>query len=59
MKIRLHGVPEEISKFVKLFENLEETGTIDIMQKSEPYMDRGVSKYCRVYLDVALKRGKR
>ncbi len=55
MKIRLHGVPEEISKFTKLFKSLEDAGTIDILQKSEPYADRGTSKYCRVYMDVNLK----
>lgn len=57
MKIRLHGIPEEILNFIKLFEALEYAGTIDILQQSEPYADRGTSKYFRVYLDVALKRG--
>ena len=57
MKIRLHGVPEELSKFTSLFKTLEDAGTIDILQKSEPYPDRGTSKYCRVYMDVSLKRG--
>ncbi len=58
MKIRLHGLPEEISKFTKLFKTLEESGTVDILQQSEPYADRGSSKYCRVYLDVVLKEAK-
>ena len=57
MKIRLHGVPEEITKFTKLFKSLEDAGTINILQQSEPYADRGTSKYCRVYMDIALKRG--
>ncbi len=57
MKIRLHGVPEEITKFTKLFKSLEDAGTIDILQKSEPYADRGTSKYCRVYMDISIKRG--
>lgn len=57
MKIRLHGIPEEISKFTRLFETLEESGTIDILQKSELYADRGTSKYFRVYMDVAFNRG--
>ena len=57
MKIRLHGVPEEISKFTKLFKSLEDAGTINILQQSDAYADRGTSKYCRVYMDVSLKRG--
>lgn len=57
MRIRLHGVSEEISKFTKLFKALEESEVIDILQQSKPYADRGTSKYYRVYLDVALKRG--
>lgn len=56
MKIRLHGVSEEISKFTKLFKALEESGVIEILQQSEPYADRGTSKYCRVYMDVNLKK---
>lgn len=58
MKIRLHGIPEEISKFTSLFKSLEDAGTIDILQQSEPYADRGTSKYYRVYIDVNLKEEK-
>ncbi len=57
MRIRLHGVSEEISRFTKLFKALEESGVIDILQQSEPYADRGTSKYCRVYMDISIKRG--
>ncbi len=57
MKIRLHGVSEEISKFTKLFKALEESGVIEILQQSEAYADRGTSKYCRVYMDISIKRG--
>ena len=57
MKIRLHGVPEEISKFTSLFKTLEDAGTVDILQQSEPYPDRGTSKYYRVYMDISIKRG--
>ncbi len=55
MKIRLHGIPEEISKFTSLFKTLEDAGTVDILQQSEPYLDRGTSKYYRVYMDVSLR----
>ena len=57
MKIRLHGVPEQIDKFVEIFEKLESSDVISILQKSNIYSDRGMSKYSRMYLDVELKWG--
>lgn len=54
MKIRIHAEPEEIQAFVKLLEHLEQEEVLSILTKSDPYSDRGISKLCRVYIDLKL-----
>ena len=49
IKIRLEGEPEEINKAI---ENIEDS--FKILNQSEPYANRGRSKYYRVYLDVEI-----
>lgn len=51
LKIRLHGLPEEIEKAKKEIEKV-----FDVNATSGSYPDRGASKYSRVYLDVELKK---
>ena len=58
MKIRLHAEKEDIEDFVHLLELLEETKILTILSKSEPYPDRGFSKYFRTYIDVKLNKGE-
>lgn len=50
LKIRLQGTPEEISCAQKRLESV-----FHILSVSEPYKDRGKTKYWRVYLDCELK----
>ena len=52
VKIRLHGTPEEIKRFADYLETLPD---VRILQRGEPYPDRGKSIYERVYMDVELK----
>ena len=47
MKIRLHGLPEEVEQTKKVIKML-----FNVNQASEPYNDRGDSKYVRCYIDV-------
>lgn len=49
IKIRLEGEPKEINKAI---ENIEDS--FKILNQSEPYANRGRSKYYRVYLDVEI-----
>lgn len=47
MKIRLHGLPEEVEQTKKVIKML-----FNVNSTSEPYHDRGDSKYVRCYIDV-------
>ena len=50
IKIRLHGTLDELKKAVV---ELEET--FIVLAESEPYKDRGISEYYRIYVDCELK----
>lgn len=53
IKARLWG---ELSELKALIEYLSKLAPeIEIMQQSEPYTDRGKSKYNRIYLEIKLK----
>ena len=41
------GLPEEVAEFA---DALEETGCV--LERSEPYANRGASRYVRVYIDA-------
>lgn len=51
IKIRLHGLPEEIEQAKTAL--LE---TFNVLTASEPYADKGNSQYYRCYLDCELKK---
>lgn len=53
IKVRLHGMCEEVSKFKAYLETL--SPRVQILCSSDNYADRGKSKYIRSYLDVELK----
>ena len=53
IKIRLHGVEQEIFKYLKKIQNDE---NITILSESDLYADRGKSEYKRLYLDVEMKK---
>lgn len=50
VKIRLHGTEEECQR---VSDTLAEQ--LEILSISEPYPDRGQSKYVRVYIDAELR----
>ena len=54
IKIRLHGTEEEINKVKTYFKKLETLNEINILSISEPYADRGCSKYYRLYMDAEI-----
>ena len=47
LKIRVQGLPEEVAEFS---DALEAAGCV--LERSEPYANRGGSRYVRVYIDV-------
>lgn len=55
IKIRIHGLPEELEKLETYLHSLSQRGDFEILSESGRYPDRGASKYERKYLDVSLK----
>ena len=47
LKIRVQGLPEEVAEFAGA---LEAAGCV--LERSEPYANRGGSRYVRVYIDA-------
>ena len=47
IKIRVQGLPEEVAEFA---DALEAAGCV--LERSEPYANRGGSRYVRVYIDA-------
>lgn len=47
IKIRVQGLPEEVAEFA---DALEAAGCV--LERSEPYANRGASRYVRVYIDA-------
>ena len=54
IKIRLHGVEQEIFEYLNKIKNDE---NIKILSESDIYADRGKSEYKRLYLDIEVKKG--
>ena len=52
MKIRLHGIKEENTKFL---EELRKIETIKMLSVSDSYKDRGNSCFERIYIDCSLE----
>lgn len=49
MKIRLHGLPDEVDETVKRLH-----GIFAVVSVSEQYPDRGTSRLVRVYVEIRL-----
>lgn len=49
MKMRLHGLPDEVAEAVKRLH-----GIFTVVSVSDPYRDRGASRLVRVYVEVRL-----
>lgn len=47
IKLRVQGLPEEVAEFA---DALEAAGCV--LERSEPYANRGGSRYVRVYIDA-------
>lgn len=50
IKIRIQGLPEEVAEFA---DALQATGCV--VERSQPYANRGQSRYVRVYIDADKK----
>ena len=55
IKLRLHGVKEEISEYL---EKIHKDENIKILSESDFYKDRGKSSYSRLYLDIEINNKK-
>lgn len=51
IKVRLHGTPEEVQAAKKVLEK-----SMNVLQASREYKDKGESQYVRVYVEVELKK---
>lgn len=49
MKMRVHGLPEEVAETVKRLHDV-----FALVSVSDPYQDRGASRLVRVYVKVRL-----
>lgn len=49
MKMRLHGLPEEVAEAVERLHSV-----FAVVSVSDPYQDRGASRLVRVYAEVRL-----
>ena len=47
IKIRVQGLPDEVAEFA---DALEAAGCV--LERSEPYANRGASRYVRVYIEA-------
>lgn len=56
VKIRIQGTSEENQQAQKFFEACERRGEIKILSVSDPYPNRGNSKYERVYAEIDIIR---
>ncbi len=52
MKIRLMGLPAEVTPIVKA---LQQTEALDVLQVDGPYPNRGDSRLVRVYIEAQLR----
>jgi len=52
MKIRLSGLPAEVGQAVSA---LSDADTLDVIEVSSPYPNRGDSRMVRVYIEARLR----
>jgi hypothetical protein len=51
MKIRLMGLPDEVTR---LLQALTETPDLDLIEVNGPYPNRGASRMVRIYIEARL-----
>lgn len=52
IKVRLHGLPDEVNRFSQVLQEMARVGVITIHTQSENYADRGESAYVRRYFEM-------
>ena len=58
VKIRIQGTREENEQAKKFLDACERIGEIEILSVSDPYANRGNSKYERVYAEIEINRSQ-
>jgi hypothetical protein len=56
MKIRIMGLPAEVAQAVKAFTDAD---SLDVIEVSDPYPNRGDSRMVRVYIEAQLRADSR
>lgn len=56
--MRLSGTETDLKAYLYLLRAMDTKGLIEILEKSQPYKNRGDSKMYRVYLEVNLNMDK-
>ncbi len=54
IKMRLSGTEADLKAYLYLLHAMDKKGLIEILEKSQPYKNRGESKIHRVYLELNL-----
>jgi hypothetical protein len=54
MKIRIMGLPAEVTAVIQA---LNDTGSLDLIEVSDPYPNRGDSRMVRVYIEAQPRPG--
>lgn len=54
IKMRLTGTKEDLEKWLWFVGKMDQKGLVEIINRSEPYANRGESKESRVYLEINL-----
>ncbi len=54
VKMRLSGTEADLKAYLYLLHAMDKKGLIEILEESQPYKNRGESKFHRVYLEINL-----
>ena len=54
VKIRLQGLPDDVQRLIEMLRTCEAVGDLLLLSVSDPYPNRGDSKYVRVYVDASV-----
>jgi hypothetical protein len=54
IKMRLSGTESDLKAYLYLLRAMDRKGLIEILEESQPYPNRGDSKFFRAYLEIDL-----
>ncbi len=54
IKMRLQGTEDDLKAYLYLLHAMDRKGLIEILEESQPYKNRGESKFLRCYLEINL-----